>query len=416
LIRRNGDGLRLLIVGAGPTQEPLIRRAREMGLDVMAVDANPQAPGLSLAHHPLCISTLDVPAILAQARPFRPHGVTTVGSDRAVSAVAQIASALRLPGLDPDAAARANSKLRMRQAFQAHRVPAPRFIAVGDLASAESALAELGSPVVIKPVDNAAQRGVRRLDGPPDLPVAFAEAQRFSRSGTVLLEQCVEGPEITVSSFTVQGKLHAVLVADRFTNPPPYLGIALAHVYPSQWAQPCWQQVLELTRRGIEALGIDQGPAYTQLRIDRDGPKIMEIGARIGGGRETELVAFLGGPDWMAAQIKLALGQPLAAADVVLPDTARSQAGVVKFIFGPPGQVKAVSGLEQAGTMPGVKRVVVRAVPGVRIPARTNAEARQGYLIALGTSRDQALARVEAAAACISIEVRPGARESTDHV
>jgi biotin carboxylase len=416
LIRPDGDAPRLLILGAGPTQEPLIRRARDMGLEVMAVDANPQAPGLTLAHHPLCISTLELPAILAQARPFRPHGVTTVGSDRAVSAVAQVASALGLPGLDPDAAARANSKLRMRQAFQARGVPAPRFLAVDDLAAAELAFNELGPPVVIKPVDNAAQRGVRRLDDPAELPVALGEAQRFSRSGTVLVEQCVDGPEITVSSFTVQGKLHAVLVADRLTNPPPYLGIALAHVYPSQWAFPCWEQVLEVTSRGLDALGIDQGPAYTQLRIDQGRPKIMEIGARIGGGRETELMAFLGGPDWMAAQIKLALGQPLRAADVVLPDTARSQAGVVKFIFGPSGWVKAVVGADQAGKVPGVRRVVVQAAPGVRIPPRTDAEARQGYLIALGASRNQALARAEAAAACISIKVRPDAPESMDHV
>jgi biotin carboxylase len=327
-----------------------------------------------------------------------------------------VASALGLPGLDPDAAARANSKVEMRQAFRSCGVPAPRFIAVNDLPAAQSALAELGLPVVVKPVDNAAQRGVRRVDDPAELPTALAEARQFSRPGTVLLEQCIDGPEITVSSFTLQGKFHAVLVADRYTNQPPYLGIALAHVYPSQWAEPCWQQVLERTRRGLDALGIDRGPAYTQLRIDQDGPKIMEIGARIGGGRETELMAFLGGPDWMSAQIKLALGQTLRAADVVLPEIARSQAGVVEFIFGPPGQVKAVSGVDQAAKMPGVRRVIVRAAPGVRIPPRTNAEARQGYLIALGASRNQALARAGAAAACISIEVRPCAPESVHDV
>ena len=127
-------------------------------------------------------------------------------------------------------------------------------------------------------------------------------------------------------------------------------------------------------------------------------------------------MAFLGGPDWMAAQIRLALGQPLRAADVVLPDSARSQAGVVKFIFGPPGRVQAVGGADQAGKMPGVRRVVVRAAPGVSIPPRTDAEARQGYLIALGAGRSQALARAEAAAACISIKVRPAAPESTNHV
>ena len=79
-------GRRLLILGAGPTQEPAIRCAREMGLEVIAVDGNPLAPGLALAQHALPISTLDVPAILAAVRPLHPQGVMTVGSDRAVMA------------------------------------------------------------------------------------------------------------------------------------------------------------------------------------------------------------------------------------------------------------------------------------------------------------------------------------------
>lgn len=210
--------------------------------------------------------------------------------------------------------------------------------------------------------------------------------------------------------------MHPVLVADRLTNPPPYLGIALAHLYPSARARPWWEQVLDVTARGLAALGIDQGPGYTQLRIDDDGPKIMEIGARIGGGRETELISFLGGPDWMAAQIKLALGGELTPADVVLPKVTEAPAGIIKFIFPPPGEVVAVSGADRVDKMPGVKRIEVRATPGVRIPPMTSAEARQGYLIALGASHDQVLARAEAAAACIDVQVRPCTQEGAGGV
>jgi biotin carboxylase len=295
----------------------------------------------------------------------------------------------------------------MRQAFRQWGVPAPEFIAAQDLAAVRRAVNRLGLPVVVKPVDNAAQRGVQRLDDAASLPDVFALARSFSSTGTVLVEQCIAGPEITVSSFTLDGRMLPVLVADRLTNRSPYLGIALAHVYPSERAQPWWDQVLDVTARGLAALGIDRGPGYTQLRLAPDGPKIMEIGARIGGGRETELISFLGGPDWMAAQIKLALGEPLAEADVVLPDQARTRAGVVKFIFAPPGKAAGVTGVDRAQGTPGVRRVVVRTEPGTLIPPMTNAEARQGYLIALGSNRAEALARAEEAAAGIRIEVGP---------
>jgi biotin carboxylase len=387
-----------------------------MGLEVIAVDGNPRAPGLVLAQYPLPISTLNVAAILAAVGPLKPDGVMTVGSDRAVSTSAQVAQALGLPGLDPQAAARANSKLLMRQAFREHQVPAPEFLPAHDLAAAEKAVRQLGLPVVIKPIDNAAQRGVRRLDDVADLPEAFGLAQSFSRAATVLVEECIAGPEITVSSFTLGGRMLPVLVADRLTNRSPYLGIALAHVTPSQRARPWWDEVLAVTAWGLAALGIDRGPGYTQLRIAADGPRIMEIGARIGGGREAELISLLGGPDWMVAQIKLALGERLAAADVALPDRARGLAGVVKFIFGPPGEAVRVTGIDQARRVPGVERVVVRTKPGTRIPAMTNAEARQGYLIALGGDRAQALARAEEAAARIGIEVEPLAGEDSANV
>jgi biotin carboxylase len=413
---RDKDVVRLLILGAGPTQEPAIRRARELGCEVVAVDGDPQAPGLALAHHALRISTLDLPAILAEARRLKPDGVMTVGSDRAVNACSQVAHALGLPGLDPAAAAKANSKLRMRQAFRDRGVPAPAFVPVEALAAAERAVEQLGLPVVIKPVDNAAQRGVQRLDNAADLPSAFIQAQRFSSTGMVLVEEYIDGPEVTVSSFSLGGRMYPVLIADRLTNPPPYLGIALAHVYPSQRASLWQEQVLEVTAQGLDALGIDQGPGYSQLRIDGDGPKIMEIGARIGGGRETELISLLGGPDWMAAQIKLALGEPVRAADVLLPDYAKCRAGAIMFIFSPPGEAVQVTGLDRAQQVPGIARVSVRTKPGTVIPPMTSAEARQGYLIALGASRDEALARAEAAAACVHIEVRPTAADGSDNV
>jgi cysteine synthase A len=269
--------------------------------------------------------------------------------------------------------------------------------------------------LVVKPEDNAAQRGVRRVDTAAQLPAAVAEAQSFSGTGIVLLEEHIDGPEITVSSFSLEGQVYPVLVADRLTNPPPYLGIALAHVFPAERAKACRQEIVDVTGRGLWALGIDQGPGYTQIRIAGRGPMIMEVGARIGGGHEAELIRFLGGPDWIEAQIRLALGEALTPTDVVLPPITSVPAGVVKFIFAAPGRVVRVNGVDRAKACPGVERVVVRSRPGALVPPRTNAESRQGYLIATGASRTEALARAEEAAACINIEVQTAEQGGVDN-
>src|SRR5581483_12316895 len=105
------------------------------------------------------------------------------------------------------------------------------------------------------------------------------------------VEEYVDGPEVTVIGFSVAGEFVPLAVTDRITADPPAFGVALAHVWPSPHAEAA----AEVTRRAVAALGIENGPTYTQLRVGGGGPEVVEVAARLGGGHDSELVQAVTG-------------------------------------------------------------------------------------------------------------------------
>src|SRR5262249_31870440 len=148
-------------------------------------------------------------------------------------------------------------------------VPQPRWEVVG------SGPVALGPPCVVKATDRQGQKGLSLVLDPAELPAAIQTARAVSRTGTALVEELVDGPEVTVIAVSIGGAFYPLAVTDRLTAEPPAFGVALAHVFPSPHAEAA----TEVARRAVEALGIDNGPTYTQLRIGPDGPEVMEVAA-----------------------------------------------------------------------------------------------------------------------------------------
>ncbi len=94
-------------------------------------------------------------------------------------------------------------------------------------------------------------------------------------------------------------------VTDRLTAEPPAFGVALAHVWPSEHDTAA---AVDVARAAVEAVGIRNGPSYTQVRLGPDGPVVMEVAARLGGGHDAELCRAALGVDLNALAVEAALG------------------------------------------------------------------------------------------------------------
>jgi biotin carboxylase len=387
-------GRRLLVLGAGPAQLGLLGAAREQGLFVIALDRDPTAPGFRYADRRAIISTEDEHGIERLASAERVDGIIAPGIDWPVGIAARVAERLGLPHpIDPSVANRAVSKQKQREALAEAKVPQPSWHIVSE--------PEEGLPVpsVVKAPDRQGQKGLTLVRSEDELPAAIGRAIEESRSGVAIIEELVDGPEVTVNAFSLRGEFHPLTVTDRLTAEPPAFGVALAHV----WLSEAGGQAAKVAGAAVSALGIEDGPSYTQLRIGPDGPQVIEVAARLGGGHDAELAKLALGVDLNGLALQAALGEPIWSA--ALQPTPEVGGAVVRFLVPPEGVLEEVEGEDEARAVEGVQDVRIYREPGhVFGPFRRGAD-RAGAVLAIGDSREEALERADVAARLIRFKV-----------
>ena len=394
---RNAAGARrLLVLGAGPAQLGLLEAARDTDVYVIAADRDPAAAGFALADRRAIVSTEDESGIAQLADAERVHGIVAPGNDWPVGIAARVAARLGLPHpISPESGVLVTSKLRQRQRFAEAGVPQPRWKLAGGPDD------ELGFPVVVKAPDRQGQRGLSLVRTPAELEEAVASAIGASRAQRCMIEELVDGPEVTVVGFSTRGSFRALVVTDRIVADPPAFGVALAHVFPS--TAPDLDRAAETAGRAAETLGIENGPTYTQIRVGANGPQVVELAARLGGGHDAELAERVTGFPLNRATIAAALGE-----DPPAPEAARAAAAVTRFLVAPPGELRSVSGVEEAEATDGVEYVRIYRRAGEWIQPLRHGPDRAGAILAVGDTREEALDRSERAAALVRFETVNG--------
>jgi biotin carboxylase len=379
------------------------------------------------------LSTEDEPGVERLARARDVDGLVSPGADWPVGIAARVAERLRLAHpLDAATAAAATSKTRQRELFAAHGVPHARAFLPDDPG--------LRFPCVVKAPDRQGQRGLSLVRESGELEAALAEATAESRSGGVLLEELVDGPEVTVNAVFVDGMPTVLTVTDRELADPPAFGVALAHVWPSRAATP---GAVDAALAAARALGIRSGPVYVQVRIGAEGPRVMEAAARLGGGHDAELCEAALGVDLNGLAVDFALGR-LSEADVsscLAPGHGRSGhraarrsggpaptsksdvssclapghgrfghggapgGSCVRFLVAPEGVLRSVDGVEEAAGVEGVRWVRLYRRPGHRFGALRRGADRAGAILAVGATREEALERAARAAEAVRFRV-----------
>ena len=381
---------RLLVLGAGPAQLGLLRAARDRGLYVVACDRDAQAPGFEYADRRAIVSAEDEPAIGKLAEAEHVEGVIAPGIDWPVAIAARVADRFKLSHpISPETASLCVSKQRQRERLGERGVPQPEW-------SITTETEGLPVPCVVKPPDRQGQKGLSLVRDEAELEQALELAIAESRVGCALVEELVEGPEVTVNAFSTDGVFHPLTVTDRLTADPPAFGVALAHVWPSEHDVT---EAVEAARAAAEALGVENGPTYTQVRLSARGPKVMELAARLGGGHDAEVCRVALGIDLNGLALGAAFGEP-----VTVPEGRPAGGACVRFLVPPEGELTAVSGVEEAREADGVVAAQVYRRPGWVFGPFLRGADRAGFVLARGDSRDDALAKAGRAADSIRFE------------
>jgi hypothetical protein len=241
-----------------------------------------------------------------------------------------------LGGISLSTARRCRDKYLMREALAGHGVPVPAFHRVtGEQACREAARA-LGFPVIVKPSNGSASKGVTKVLRPDDAPAAFREASAVPEGVAVLVEEYVGGPEFSVEIVVAGGRVHIAGCTAKTTEAEPYF-CEIMHIFPAELTAEESAAFRELAEATVAALGIEEGGVHLEARLGKGGPVVMECAARLGGDSIPLAVQLASGIDLYEAVLLAALGRP-----VELARRRRRTAGVRFMQAGSAGVVEAL--------------------------------------------------------------------------
>jgi biotin carboxylase len=370
----------------------------------MAVDREPSAPGFRYADRRAIVSTEDESGIERLAAAERIEGLIAPGIDWPVAIAARVAERLALPHpISPETATLSTSKLRQRERFADAGVPQPAYEVCSGAREAAAAARRIGFPCVVKAPDRQGQRGLTLVGSSDEVEDAVRIALDASRSATLLVEELVPGREVTVNAFSVDGHFHPLTVTDRLTAALPAFGVALTHVWPSELEPAQIGSAVEAASAAAAAVGIENGPSYTQILVGPDGARVGELAARLGGGHDAELCRVALGVDLNGAALSAALGEEVPPASV--SPVAKVGGACVRFLVAPPGELREVTGVQEAFALDGVRGIRIYRRPGHRFGELRRGADRAGAVLAVGDSRQEALEHAGRAEAMIRFEV-----------
>ena len=398
----------VLFVGAGRHQRRALRRVKELGARIVAVDRNPDAPGFAHADVSEVVDFADIEAVADVGRRHSVEGVMTFAADRAVPVVAGVAEALGLPGIGTETAHLMTNKIAMRRRLADAGVPQPRFAALRHIREVPAAADAVGFPAVLKPADSAGQRGLSLVASIDDVERHLHAALAQSTEEEAILESYHAGLEVNGLLVAREGEVTVVTLSDRRRPAGVGFGVAVAHIYPSTLFGDALAEVERVGRATIHALGLRDGIAYPQVIWGDDGvARLIEVAARIPAGQMDSVARYGVGVDLIEIALRQSLGEPVPD-ELVAPRVQQPLA--ISFLTAEPGPLPTgklirVDGLDKVLAFPGVVEADLYFQEGETIrPVQVDGD-RRGYVIALGNTNLEAVERAEAAAKLLDVEV-----------
>jgi biotin carboxylase len=399
----------VLIVSGGIEAADAARRAKELGYYVVVSDRDPEAPGFAFADSCLIADVYSPTETAAAAERYhrkirKIDGVICVAADAPVTA-ATVCQRLGIKGLPLHAAETACDKLAMKRRFSEAGVPVPWFAAVETPQALQRIAIERGNNLVIKPVDSRGSRGVQRIAHVADLTKAFMLAREHSPTDRVMVEEYLEGPQVSTESIVVDGKCFTPGFSDRnyeyLDRYAPFF-IENGGDLPSQLSDEVQFKVRDVVAKAAKALGILDGTVKGDIVVHNGQPYVIELAARLSGGFFcTREIPLNTGVDFLGAALRLAVGDEISQ-DELEP---KHQIPVIqRYAFPKPGKIVRISGAEDARKIPGIADVIVTAKPGDIIPPAGDKRPSAAMVLATGTSRTTALQAANDALACLKIE------------
>lgn len=395
---------RVMVVGASPLQLPLIEKVKEKGYFLAVADMNKNAIGVKLADIFYEVSTTDEIGIYESAKEFQADAIVTIATDMPMRAIAYACEKLKLNSISYETAKNATDKGLMIKAFKKNSVPHPKFLIIGfnDDVDIYKRLIDqkIEFPCICKPTDSSGSRGVMLIEDQSQLFKAIKYSREYSKSGNIIVEELLSGLEISVETVIIKNQVHVLAITEKLTTGKPHF-VELGHLEPARISCLIKKQVEVIAAKACQSLGIVNGVAHVEMMITDTGPKVIEVGARMGGDYITsDLVPLSTGIDMMDIMLKIALG------DRIHIPKSLSKVSMIIYLVAKQGELVSIFGLDKVKEMRNVVKVNLNIEVGQKIGLIKSSSDRIGSVIICADSLDEALFSSELVKKTLRFEVK----------
>lgn len=303
---------KIIVLGAGEMQVPVIKKINELGYKSVALDYDKEAVGFKYADSHYVVSSTDAEKVLEVARKENVDALLTT-SDFPVNVVARVSEILGLTSMSKEVANICTNKFLQRKIFRDGGVNVPKFHLLSDKDLCADEFKEF--PYIVKPIDSSASRGVKKVNNQEELKEAFEEARSYSRTGQVLIEQFIGGKEFSVETLTQNGKTTIVNITEKLVIGEEYgYFVEDTHVEPARISASDWYLIENEVLKALATIKADNCPSHTEVKLFNGIPYIIEIACRLGGDYITsDLVPLSTGVDMLENLVYLSLGETIDA-------------------------------------------------------------------------------------------------------
>jgi len=299
--------MKLMILGAGVYQVPLIKKAKAMGHNTFVVSPMGNYPGLAIADKVVDCDTRDQEAVLNAAIEFGIDGIVTTGTDVAVPTIGYLVDRLNLHGTGFDSSLKSMNKSDMKKCFFEHGIQTADYRVVKSLEDLKVVATEIGYPLMVKAVDSSGSRGITKVESESGLQAAFEESLSVSKVQDVIVEQYLSGYEIGAQAIVSGGEVEEVFLHSDIVTPPP-ISVPIGHAMPLDISEIVSEKTKLLIKDAVKALGIKDTISNVDIMIVDDEPYLLEIGARMGATCLPENISIYNRFDFYEYLVNLALG------------------------------------------------------------------------------------------------------------
>lgn len=338
--------MKVLVLAGGFDQIELIREIKSRGCDVILADYYESPPAKAYADKHFQVSTLDEEKIYELAREEKVDLITTACTDQALLTMARVSAKLGLSSyISEEIALKMTNKYYMKQCFKAHGIPTADFVLIEDRGEIENSICEIKKfPQIVKPCDCNSSKGVTKVNDMAGLISAVNKAFELSRSGKVIIEEYLEGVELSIDVWIEKDTVRILDISKTCKmNENDGFFTIFRSLYPVEHIEKVEEKIKKVALQMAETFTLSDCPMLIQALIHHGDIYVIEASARMGGGTKYRYIREISGIDIMKVYVNRIMGDVGQALSPIKSERHFE----LDYVYAYNGTVTEITGLEE---------------------------------------------------------------------